>query len=302
MPYRVKDDEAVPDAVRRIAHEQLGRALVALDDPADDVLDGVVHDVRKRGKKVRALLRLVRDELDDVYPIENAAVRDAARRLAPARDAAVHVETLALVLSDATAVRRPAFVDLADALRERQGERRTELATGDALAEVAAMLGAVDARVDDWPVATEGWDAVAPGLRRVYERGRDARAAAIDEGTPEAFHDWRKRAKYLRYQLEIVRRAWPAVLPVVVDATHDLTDDLGEAHDLSELHGVVASDGGLPLTDGVRETLMALIEHRRAERRDRALRGGARLYAETPSRFVDRIGAYWAVPGPRAVA
>lgn len=293
MPYRVKPDEAIPDAVRRIAHEQLGRALDDLEEPAPDDLDEVVHDVRKRGKKVRALLRLVRDQLDDVYSDENAAVRDAARALAPARDAAVHVETLDLVLADATAVRRDAYDDLRAALAERHDARRAELDDGAALADVATALRAADGRVDDWPLTDDGWEAVAPGLERVYRRGRRARDAASEDPAPESFHEWRKRAKYLRYQLRLVRRAWPAVLPVVVDATHDLTDDLGEAHDLSELHALVTSDDDLPVGDGPRETLLALVEHRRDDRRRRALQRGARLYAEKPGRFVDRLGAYW---------
>lgn len=56
-------------------------------------MDDVAHDVRKRCKTVRALLRLIRDEVGkDVYRRENRALRDAARALSPVRDAAVLIQ------------------------------------------------------------------------------------------------------------------------------------------------------------------------------------------------------------------
>ena len=67
--------------------KQLTKAMADLDGMGDDDLEAVVHSVRKRGKRVRAVLRLVRPGLGDDYGPANIAVRDAGRRLAPIRDA-----------------------------------------------------------------------------------------------------------------------------------------------------------------------------------------------------------------------
>ena len=51
MPYRLRDsDRSVPEGVRRIAGEQLDRAIDAIDqlDPAE-----AIHEVRTRCKKLR---------------------------------------------------------------------------------------------------------------------------------------------------------------------------------------------------------------------------------------------------------
>ena len=45
-----------------------------------------IHQIRKRCKKLRAVLRLVRPGLSEFYASENAFFRDAARVLSPLRD------------------------------------------------------------------------------------------------------------------------------------------------------------------------------------------------------------------------
>jgi len=73
VPYRVKKNETVPAAVRRIALEQIESALANLAKASEDT-ETSVHEARKDLKKARALVRLVRDELGEArYAIENAA-------------------------------------------------------------------------------------------------------------------------------------------------------------------------------------------------------------------------------------
>jgi len=51
------------------------------------------------------------------------------------------------------------------------------------------------ARVPDLPIATEGYDAVAGGLRKSYRRARNRMDEAYEEPEFERFHEWRKRIK-----------------------------------------------------------------------------------------------------------
>src|SRR5437763_13267226 len=86
--YRFRQREAVPDAIARIARGRIEHALAELRGEADSSPEVAVHEARKDMKKLRALLRLARDELgDEVYRRENECFRDAARRLSGFRDA-----------------------------------------------------------------------------------------------------------------------------------------------------------------------------------------------------------------------
>src|SRR6202795_3516136 len=85
--------EAAMDVVRQELAQDLGRAARALR--SGNRSDPRIHDIRKRLKHCRALLRLLRKSLgNDAYQVENAQLRDAVRPLMPVRDAAVLVRAL----------------------------------------------------------------------------------------------------------------------------------------------------------------------------------------------------------------
>src|SRR5215471_10492368 len=94
MPFRVQPDESASKAVRRIAREQLGKIRDGVDQQPQG-RDEAVHDARKRFKKLRAVLKLIRDAAPEkIYRKENACFRDTARPLSEVRDARVLVEAL----------------------------------------------------------------------------------------------------------------------------------------------------------------------------------------------------------------
>jgi hypothetical protein len=63
MSFRIDPDRPIRKNVRRLARHQLDRALADLAEPGALGLEETVHDVRKRCKKVRGLIRLVRPGL-----------------------------------------------------------------------------------------------------------------------------------------------------------------------------------------------------------------------------------------------
>lgn len=80
------DHETVPGGVKRIALEQLDKAVKQTKPEAKDQ-DEAIHDARVSLKKLRALLRLARAKHnDDVFAHENTYYRDAGRRLSEVRD------------------------------------------------------------------------------------------------------------------------------------------------------------------------------------------------------------------------
>jgi hypothetical protein len=60
-----------------------------------------------------------------------------------------------------------------------------------------------------WKYDTEGFEALRPGLQRIYRRGGRSMRAAADEPIDEHLHEWRKRTKDLWHALQILRPADP---------------------------------------------------------------------------------------------
>jgi len=275
--YRLRRGETVPDGVARIARGRLDHALDELRGVTDSSSEAAVHEARKDMKKLRALLRLARDELgDDVYRRENECFRDAARRLSGVRDADVMLATLDRLDGS--------FKELRHSLKEH---RRAHPDRGDGV--VIAELQQARLRVDRWPLEHHGFEAIEGGLRRVYRRGRRAQDAVEAEPSTKTLHEWRKREKDLWYHLTLLRGAWPAPLEATADEAHALSERLGDDHDLAVLHAWAHAQpdaGALDRFDGA-------VERRRAELQADALDLGRRLYAERPRAFAARLGGYW---------
>ena len=98
----------------------------------------------------------------------------------------------------------------------------------------------------------------------------------------ERLHEWRKRVKDLWYHHTLLRALWPPVMQAVGDEAHELSDRLGDDHDLAMLldwarehcRGAGGARGG---RGGAPRALQA-----------EALALGARLYADKPTAFVRR--------------
>jgi CHAD domain-containing protein len=293
MAYRFEADESVEEGLRRIAAEQLARARAELDDPELD-LHTTVHQVRKRCKKVRGLLRVVRPALaGDTYDAENAALRDAARLLSPLRDAAVLAQTVEGLVGDRDAVLDPeAFAPAVAALRKRRDAEAGAADGASLLDDVTERLESARRRTADWTLEAKGWDALAGGVHKTWKRGQKAMAAALEAPGPERLHTWRKRSKYTLYHLRLLRDAWPGPMDAWEEAQHAHSDVLGEDHDLAVLCAHMDEAPARFGTDAARETLRGVAMARRRSLQARAARLGRRLYAGTPGACVDRLGAW----------
>jgi CHAD domain-containing protein len=279
--YRLLDGETLPEGMARVARGRIRHALGQLDDGDDP--DKAVHEARKDMKKLRAVLRLTRPELGDkAYRRENARFREVARRLSGVRDARAMLDALEALkehgLHEATAAR----------VRRELEEHKDSLARDrEAVKTAVGELESARGDVADWPLERDGWDAIEPGLRRVYKQGRDRMRAAEREPTSEALHDWRKRVKDLWYHLALLRETWPAVMGPESDEAHALSQKLGDDHDLAVLWDFAVAK------DLASERLRKAIETRRKELQKESFALGRRLYAERPRTFTARLASYW---------
>ena len=109
----------------------------------------------------------------------------------------------------------------------------------------------------------------------------------------EKLHEWRKQAKYLRYQLELLRAVWPGMMEPLAGQADHLGDLLGDDHDLAVLRQMLTQHPErFDDEEGV-ELLFALIDRRREELEAEATLLGLRLFQDTPQDFARRLKGYW---------
>jgi len=291
------NDASVEKGFRRIAVELLRRAI----DQSDRAAAGggaqtqeTIHELRKHCKKLRGLLRLVRPGFAG-YRAENAAVRDAARRLSPARDAEILVETFDRLVTPG----KPVAAGVA-AVRQRLAARCEELARGQnaaaALTEFRDMMAEARQRARRWELEAGGFKALSGGLEETVERARkamrDARRNASPWASPEAFHEWRKSAKDHWYHARLLTPVFPELMRPHAAVAEELGEVLGLHHDLSVLREAIGA--GQDDAEAV-AMLSDLAAAREAEATARGFALGGRLLAEEPAALAARWRGYWKV-------
>ena len=305
MAFELKAKERVSEGITRNVRSQIEKALGYLDGgkklstkkkphPEGAPEKEAVPEVRKCFKRVRAALRLVREDLgDDLYHEENFCFRDAARPLTHVRDAEVLVETAdKLTQQFPGAIEPGAFAKIQEALLgNRQEVTRRVLDEDKAFDAVKDFATRALARLPDWKIERDGWTAVESGLRGVYRAGHRALALAAEGSSVANLHEWRKQTKYLWHQLQLLDAAWTDSEKELVDRTHKLSTLLGEDHDLAVLRETLAAD---PLAYGghrVLKGVFAVIDRQRKELEQQAFALGREIYKDAPKVFTSRIEA-----------
>lgn len=294
MGYRLKKNESTPAGIRRVTREEVEKALEILEKKDIDPEERV-HELRKHFKRIRAIVRLVREELgDEAYRRDNQAARGMGHRLASARDGSVRASALerlrALYENDFPSDR---VAGVQKRLASRRRAALARLRRGSAFPAIARELDALSKRVRTWPLRKEGFACFGAGLRRGYRQGRTVESEAYASRADEAFHEWRKRAKDLRYHVDLLEPIWPETMKELEKTLHDLTDRLGDDHDFADLRRVLTASPRLTQgADGV-ATVIELIDRRRSELQASARPIGARIYSEKPRAFTSRMESYW---------
>jgi CHAD domain-containing protein len=300
MGYHLEKDEQLGAGFRRILIEQTERLSEALAS-ADENLEEAIHEVRKRCKRVRAVARLLRPHARELHRRENAAFRDIARRLSPFRDAHVQVATFDELVSRSP--KRERFMGLKDLMPIHIS--RNEEVLKKQLAATRNDVGAAhkrleESRISDGPPS----QLIGAGLRVNYHRGRRTMARAYDKPDPATFHEWRKHAKDLGYQMQILRNLWPPVFKRVKSELDTLGDLLGKEHDLTVMRGAILKNVNDGIAQEDLQAFLALTEEREFQLQSEAETIGRRIYAEKSGDFIRRIFVYWdiwqaEVPAPK---
>ncbi|MEL1263166.1 CHAD domain-containing protein [Pseudoxanthomonas putridarboris] len=204
-----------------------------------------VHEARKAVRRLRSVLALARDPLGEPARALDRQLRGIAKGLSALRDGQVVQETAASIARESQDSEDAANWRLiVDALAQRQARllaSTLEKDPGFARRQTQAHRHAE--RLGQLP-----WQNVhAADLRRALEksarRQQRAQHAALASGQADDLHDWRRKSRRLRMQLNAMKklrlRALPhgtQALPGSAKHITQLVDQLGALQDLELLH------------------------------------------------------------------
>jgi CHAD domain-containing protein len=254
-------------------------ARAAESDPV-----GAVHEYRKSIRRARALVSLLRPALGKTTA---SGLRGELRRAfgdtGPLRDADILLASLRSIAADASE-RGP----IEAALESERANRPGAEETADLLRRGARILSPLPSALRVTMPATFSMADLERGLARSDRRTRRALRSATASGDMADFHEWRKRVKELRYQVELLASTGSRELKKREKALGSLAQDLGDVTDLIVLRAEIdrrRREGRLAAAPGLDERLDATIRERSGE----LLRRGAELLAEAPAVFARQV-------------
>jgi len=290
MSYELHEDETIGDGIRRIACEQIEGAIKSSTSHRNGKVSPV-HETRKHLKKARAALRLAGGAVGrERCQREDRNLRNVARLISEIRDAEVRLQTV-------KQLRKLSHESKNRNFRETEELLAFELdsflaAFSDWQEEAKTKLSRTRDRIADWTMTDLGSERICRAVQRSYKRGRKALKEGIRKSKPENFHEFRKRAKQLWYQLRILRQLHPLILNELTDDLKTIGQHLGHAHDLAFLMERLSTMAGGGSKRN-RRVLSSVIDSREKELQRTAIALGERFYAQRPRDFAARIAEYF---------
>jgi CHAD domain-containing protein len=166
-------------------------------------------------------------------------------------------------------------------------ERETE-----ALQHFAGQMRELDQRSSQWRLDKIDFDTLATGLKRTYRSGRETGREAEHRRTDNAFHEWRKYAKYHWNQLGLLESCAEEILPSAHKCAGDLAEQLGLHHDLAVLQDLLKETPAELGPDIDVEFALDAADRRQDEIEQRIGTLGRQVFAEKPKALKARFSAY----------
>jgi CHAD domain-containing protein len=291
MSLRLRESEPLDTALRRLAMESIDLALASLN--GREGRDVAIHTVRKQCKQLRALLRLFRGGLGEVYTVEARFLRDLARSLAAARDAAVALDVHAALIKRFSAsihpavgaVIRQALIADFHRLVTLPGAQLRKPLDYDVL---RAHLLAARGRGRRLVLKSRDEGMLERGLVQSYKKARNAMLHSAETRAARDLHALRKYAKRYWYQLELVAKRWPDLALERTAPVRRLTELLGDLQDMVVYREAIQRVAAERAREAV-EILGALAEQRRRAVEHEAVGLAQLVFSERPKQLKTKL-------------
>jgi CHAD domain-containing protein len=277
MPRGVPLREGLLVAFTRIVSHARSCARRAAEEPEE-----AVHEFRKSVRRARALVSLVRPSLGKGAAHGVAAeLRRAFAETGPLRDADILLATLRSVPAEDP--HRAAIEETLESERMKDGARAEAAlkAGGKILQPLPGALRVTlpkDFAMDD----------LARGIARGYRRSQDSLRRAAETRLLIDLHEWRKRVKELRYEIELLASSGSSESRHREKKLSALAEELGRVTDLvvllaalGEREKAAAIPHAGALLDAIRANIGASSQNLIAR--------GEELFTESPASFARQV-------------
>jgi len=294
--FSISNTESISINIHRILLDQFHYIIMESEKGQEEVHKSI-HETRKSMKRIRAVLRLIRDEIGySSYYRENTFYRDLSRELSEIRNFEVLSGSIKNLQEDLS---NTIPADIFALLEEELGRQRNMVMGGQAglsqlLKEIAGKIEIARDRIYDFPIRHNDFRAFEGGLFRMYSQGKRYLRDAKKNPSPTQLHDLRKRLKYFWYQVEILQPIFPGPMKAYASTLETVAENLGVYHDLQVLQKFLGESSIIP-DHKINETLLEACLARKSMLLYNIWPMADIAYSEKPAAMVNRLASYWRV-------
>lgn len=294
--FSISNTESISINIHRILLEQFHYIIMQSEKDQEEVHKSI-HETRKSMKRIRAVLRMIRDEIGySSYYRENTFYRDLSRKLSGIRNFEVLSNSIKNLQEDLSNTIPP---DVFSLLEEELGGQRNLVMGGPAgltqlLKEIAGKIEIARDRIYDFPIKHNDFRVFEGGLFRMYRQGKKYLQDVRKNPSPSQMHDLRKRMKYFWYQIDLLQPIFPGPMKAYASTLETIGENLGVYHDLQVLQEFLAESTIIPdarVNEALQEACLAkksMLLYNIWPMADIA-------YSEEPAAMVNRLASYWKV-------
>jgi len=287
MSYELRRKQNLGPNLRRICRKQVENALEIVRGERE-ARDSPVHQTRKHLKKARAALQLVADEIGSSrFKKQDHRFRDIARLISDVRDAEVRLETVRQLQEITRRTSQQIFRKTEKLLIAELEHFMAAFAGWQR--QAAPQLEKLQQEIEAWPIEDVDCKQIRCAVQHSYKSARAALDCAKTKPSAENFHEFRSEAKWLLYQLRILRPINPLVIRPLITDLDSVGQVFGRSHDLCFLSERLRRDDGQ--TEETHE-LLTMLEASEVELQSRGVDLAERFFEERPRAFGHRLGSW----------
>lgn len=288
MVVQLRRKESIAHGAKRLIRKELaqGRCELTSQELGDD---DRIHEFRRHLKRVRAILRLIRDGLgNQAYRSEDHRFSLLARQFSSVRDARACLDAFDSLGSSAEqSMSDSERSGLRSLLQVRLEHERQIVA--ERYQKASRDLRSARHRVTGWKIELTDDELVARGFGRVYAAGRQALKGVQEHPDRLSLHTLRKEATYLRNIVEILSPNRVSRLQETFAGLKSLAADAGKCLDLQLLKSVLLQ-ATVQASNGVAaETILRRIEERHKELMAKVMVEAKEIYRRSRMRQLRRM-------------
>ncbi len=258
-------------------------------------MDVTVHEIRKSIKKVRAILRMIRNGIsDDEYKAENKLFRDLNRELSEARNIKIY-QTCMIDLKE----RLPfdafekemdkSIVEIGNELTSN----REQLVENEIFSQIFIRTNEAKVRINNIELKTDDFGLMKNGLQKIYKRARKFSFLIQEDPSVEYLHEYRKKIKYLWNQLLILQPVFERLLKAYAKSLKNLSDLLGDHRDYVLFLDYLEYNEFFALTPEQISMIREIISEENDRRLIQAQKLSLKIFIDKPGYFADRLEQFW---------